>query len=77
MTKLGLRPYRGGDDPLAGSVPVTVVVLTRDEEPNIPPVPYFGGGGGSGGSGRLRLGGRHRADSAFPRSCDPAKIPGR
>ena len=35
MTKLGLRPYRGGDDPPAGSVPVTVVVLTRDEEPNI------------------------------------------
>jgi glycosyltransferase involved in cell wall biosynthesis len=35
MTKLGLRPYRMGDDPAQGSVPVTVVVLTRDEEPNI------------------------------------------
>ena len=35
MTKLGLRPYRAGDDPGPGSVPVSVVVLTRDEEPNI------------------------------------------
>jgi glycosyltransferase involved in cell wall biosynthesis len=35
MTKLGLRPYRAGDDPDLGSVPVSVVVLTRDEEPNI------------------------------------------
>jgi len=35
MTKLGLRPYRAGDDPPAGSVPVSVVVLTRDEEVNI------------------------------------------
>jgi len=35
MTKLGLRPYRAGDDPGLESVPVTVVVLTRDEEPNI------------------------------------------
>jgi FkbM family methyltransferase len=35
MTKLGLRPYRGGDDPAPGSVPVSVVVLTRDEEVNI------------------------------------------
>jgi glycosyltransferase involved in cell wall biosynthesis len=35
MTKLGLRPYRDGDDPAPGSVPVSVVVLTRDEEPNI------------------------------------------
>jgi glycosyltransferase involved in cell wall biosynthesis len=30
-----LRPYRDGDDPPLRSVPVTVVVLTRDEEPNI------------------------------------------
>ncbi len=29
-------PYRHGDDPPRGSVPVTVVVLTRDEEVNIP-----------------------------------------
>lgn len=35
MTKLGLRPYGHGDDPAPGSVPVSVVVLTRDEEPNI------------------------------------------
>jgi glycosyltransferase involved in cell wall biosynthesis len=35
MTRLGLRPYGVGDDPSPGSVPVTVIVLTRDEEPNI------------------------------------------
>lgn len=35
MTRLGLRAYRIGDDPPPGSVPVSVVVLTRDEEPNI------------------------------------------
>jgi hypothetical protein len=35
MTKLGLRPYRVGDDPPTRSVPVSVVVLTRDEEVNI------------------------------------------
>jgi glycosyltransferase involved in cell wall biosynthesis len=35
MTKLDLRPYRIGDQPAEGSVPVSVVVLTRDEEPNI------------------------------------------
>jgi glycosyltransferase involved in cell wall biosynthesis len=35
MTRLGLRPYRAGDSPPPGSVPVTVVVLTRDEEANI------------------------------------------
>jgi glycosyltransferase involved in cell wall biosynthesis len=35
VTGLGLRPYRQGDEPPAGSVPVSVVVLTRDEEPNI------------------------------------------
>jgi len=35
MTRLGLQPYRAGDDPDPGSVPVSVVVLTRDEEPNI------------------------------------------
>jgi len=35
MTKLGLRPYREGDDPPRRSVPLSVVVLTRDEEPNI------------------------------------------
>ena len=35
MTKLNLRPYRGGDDPPPGSVPVSVVVLTLNEEPNI------------------------------------------
>jgi glycosyltransferase involved in cell wall biosynthesis len=35
MTRLGLRPYRVGDDPAPASVPVSVVVLTRDEEPNI------------------------------------------
>ena len=35
MTRLGLRPYRAGDDPPPGSVPVSVVVLTLNEEPNI------------------------------------------
>jgi glycosyltransferase involved in cell wall biosynthesis len=35
VTRLGLRPYRAGDDPEPGSVPLTVVVLTRDEEVNI------------------------------------------
>jgi glycosyltransferase involved in cell wall biosynthesis len=35
MTKLGLRPYRAGDHPPARSVPVSVVVLTLDEEVNI------------------------------------------
>jgi glycosyltransferase involved in cell wall biosynthesis len=35
VTRLGLRPYRHGDDPAPGSVPVSVVVLTQDEEPNI------------------------------------------
>jgi glycosyltransferase involved in cell wall biosynthesis len=36
MTELGLRPYRPGDDPAPATVPVTVVILTRDEERNIP-----------------------------------------
>lgn len=35
MTALGLRPYRAGDEPGTGSVPLTVVVLTLDEEVNI------------------------------------------
>jgi glycosyltransferase involved in cell wall biosynthesis len=35
MTRLSLRPYRPGDSPAGGTVPVTVVVLTQDEEPNI------------------------------------------
>src|SRR5579863_6999995 len=35
MTRLGLRPYRPGDDPPPGTVPVSVVVLTLNEEPNI------------------------------------------
>jgi glycosyltransferase involved in cell wall biosynthesis len=35
MNKLNLRPYRAGDDPPPGSVPVSVVVLTLNEEPNI------------------------------------------
>jgi glycosyltransferase involved in cell wall biosynthesis len=35
MSKLGLRPYRAGDHPAPGSVPVSVVVLTLNEEPNI------------------------------------------
>jgi glycosyltransferase involved in cell wall biosynthesis len=35
MTRLGLRPYQAGDEPLPGSVPVSVVVLTLNEEPNI------------------------------------------
>jgi glycosyltransferase involved in cell wall biosynthesis len=35
MTRLGLRPYRAGDDPSPGSVPVSIVILTCDEESNI------------------------------------------
>jgi len=35
MTRLGLCPYGAGDEPPPGSVPVSVVVLTRDEEVNI------------------------------------------
>jgi glycosyltransferase involved in cell wall biosynthesis len=35
MTRLGLRPYHHGDAPARGSVPITVVVLTRNEEVNI------------------------------------------
>jgi glycosyltransferase involved in cell wall biosynthesis len=35
MTALNLRPYRAGDDPPPGSVPVSVVVLTLNEELNI------------------------------------------
>jgi glycosyltransferase involved in cell wall biosynthesis len=35
MTRLGLRPYQAGDDPPPGGVPVSVVVLTLNEEPNI------------------------------------------
>jgi Glycosyl transferase family 2 len=35
MTRLGLRPYRAGDDPPWRSVPVSVVVLTLNEGPNI------------------------------------------
>ena len=31
----GLRPYRPGDQPAAGSVPVTAIVLTRDESANL------------------------------------------
>lgn len=35
VTRLALRPYVVGDSPGPGSVPVSVVVLTRNEEPNI------------------------------------------
>jgi glycosyltransferase involved in cell wall biosynthesis len=35
VTRLGLRPWDQDDDPPPCSVPVTVVVLTRDEEVNI------------------------------------------
>jgi len=35
MTSLGLRPYQDGDDPPPRSVPVSVLVLTLNEEPNI------------------------------------------
>lgn len=35
MTRLGLRAYRAGDSPTLGSVPVSVIVLTRNEAPNI------------------------------------------
>jgi glycosyltransferase involved in cell wall biosynthesis len=35
VTRLNLNPYRAGDDPPQGSVAVSVIVLTRDEEPNI------------------------------------------
>jgi glycosyltransferase involved in cell wall biosynthesis len=35
MTRLRLRPYGAGDNPAARSVPVSVVVLTHNEQPNI------------------------------------------
>jgi len=35
MIKLGLQPYRAGHEPPPASVPVSAVVLKRDEEPNI------------------------------------------
>jgi glycosyltransferase involved in cell wall biosynthesis len=35
MKKLDFRPYRAGDDPPVRSVPVSVVILTLNEEPNI------------------------------------------
>jgi glycosyltransferase involved in cell wall biosynthesis len=35
MTRLGLRPYHAGDDLAPRSVPVSVVVLTLNEESNI------------------------------------------
>jgi glycosyltransferase involved in cell wall biosynthesis len=35
VTRLGLRPYRPGDQPARGSVLASVVILTRDEETNI------------------------------------------
>jgi len=35
VTRLGLRPYRAGDQPDERSVPVSVAVLTKDEELNI------------------------------------------
>jgi glycosyltransferase involved in cell wall biosynthesis len=35
MTKLGLAPYAAGDRPALGSVPVSMVVLTKNEEVNI------------------------------------------
>jgi glycosyltransferase involved in cell wall biosynthesis len=35
MSRLRLRPYGAGDDPPPHSVPLSVVVLTLDEEPNI------------------------------------------
>ena len=35
MTEFSLRPYAIGDDPAPGSVPVSVVILTRDEQANI------------------------------------------
>ena len=35
MTRLGLRPYGRDDQPCQGSVPVSVVVLAYNEEPNI------------------------------------------
>jgi glycosyltransferase involved in cell wall biosynthesis len=35
VTRLGLRPYRAGDDPPGRSVALSVVVLTKDEDVNI------------------------------------------
>jgi hypothetical protein len=35
VTRLALRPYRAGDAPPARSVPVSAVVLTMNEQPNI------------------------------------------
>ena len=35
MTRLGLRPYNSGDQPAIRSVPVSVVVLACNEQPNI------------------------------------------
>jgi glycosyltransferase involved in cell wall biosynthesis len=35
MTRLGIRPYAAGDEPAPGSVSVTVVILTKNEEANV------------------------------------------
>ena len=35
MTRINLQPYRAGDNPAPRSVPISVVVLTRDEQVNI------------------------------------------
>jgi glycosyltransferase involved in cell wall biosynthesis len=35
MSRLGLRPYRAGDSPPIGAIPVSVIVLTCNEELNI------------------------------------------
>lgn len=35
MNRLGLRPYGHGDEPLADAVPVSVIVLTKNESTNI------------------------------------------
>lgn len=38
LGRLGFTPYGPGDAPAAGSVPVSVVILTRDEAMNVPRV---------------------------------------
>ena len=67
VTRLGLRPYRAGTSRRRGSVPVTVVVLTRDEEVNIARCLASVAWAEPGGRDRLRVDGRHGADRPVAR----------